>query len=330
MKTKHVLSFALALSIVGSLPQEALANEPARSSVSQGIGFLPLDFYLDRRESLGLDEDQVAGLEQVLAGMREPGERIAEMIQNRQRALEEAVAENPVNREKTEERFEAVIHAENEMKSLQFRSRLEMRSILRPAQYEKVVAMAAKARSQESSSGSGQLQEELNRILHIVKERSGGKVPQDVIERLEQIRKIARERQLKEAEEQIDAILRDLGKGEYQDHSELESELRKMHETLEKADDPLQRERIEQEIQKLRQARAGRTPKARQEGGEGMEKTMRILAEAAERTDNPKVREQLGTAMDKLRGAMESGNEQVAKEILRAVKPLLEAQTPKP
>lgn len=293
MKAKLIPSLAIAIAIASSCPQPACAAEPTPVAVSHGIGFLPLDFYPKHREELGISNDQVREMQKLVGRMREPGEKLESMMRERAKALQEAVGQNPVDVEKAMERFEDVMQAENEMKSLQSRTRMELRTVLHPEQYEKVRAMAVKAQPSHESAAFGGLHDKLRQVREEIGKRSGGKVPHELMEKLEQIEQFARQGHAAEAKEQLDGFLHKLAGAKESGHPEkggIQQQLAKMEEAMKSTSDPEQRERIEQQMRKLRETHeAGKGHEgAKRQGGEEIEKQMHRIAEAAEHSDRPR------------------------------------------
>lgn len=329
MKLKLIPALVAAAIVLGAARHSYVhADEPAKVEVRYGIAFLPLDFYLDRREQLGLSEEQAQEMQKILSGLREPSEKLSRMLQERAEALREAIGQNPPDAEKAMEGFKGVMEVENEMKALGFRARMAMRSVLRPEQYEKVNAMVSQAASGKHGAESGELREKLNQVRREIAERSGGKPPREVLEQLEQIEQAAKDGHTAEAGKRLDALLRGLAGGKESGHGNVKEQMRKLEAAMKDATDPEQREKIEQQMRRLREAHEGEgrpgEDKKQTKGGEEVEQTIRRIAEAAERADNPEVREQLMGAVRKLKEAAESGNHQAAKEILQAIKPLVE------
>ena len=308
--------------------------------------FLPLDFYPKHREALGLSDDQVREMQGIAQGMREPAEKIEAEMRERTKALHEAVQQNPVDREKVMHSFEKVLQAENQMKMLQFRTRIAMRGQLTPEQYSKAAALAKKEGVARGGGSAGELQAKLQQVREELRKRTGGsELPREIVEKLERIEQAAKQGRVDEAREQLDAILRHLreesgsrppaqGKrpeGASQPGGEVEQRMRMLAEKMEKTTDPEQREQLQQQMRKLREnqqrASAG-TDRKRPEGaaqadGAELKKRIHQIAEMAERTDNPEVRERLQGAVRGLREAAESGNREAIEKIMRSIEPVL-------
>ncbi|MEQ1859208.1 MAG: periplasmic heavy metal sensor [Chthoniobacteraceae bacterium] len=294
MKHKLIPSLVLAALSVGALHQRGAAEEPSRAAVAHGIVFLPLDFYPKHREALGLSEEQVREMHGIAEGMRAPAEKIEAEIRERTKALHEAVGQNPVDREKVMHSFERVLQAENEMKMLQFRTRIAMRSQLTPEQYAKVAALVKHGAKKESGArdgaSEGGIHEPLQKVREQLRKRAGGgDLPRDVVEKLEQIEQMAKQGRVDEAREQLEGILRHL----------------------------------RDESSSARPPEGKRPDGAPQAGGEELKKRIHRIAEAAEQTDNAEVRERLQDAVRRLREAAESGNREVVDDIMRSVEPML-------
>lgn len=330
MKLKCVLSLMMGF-VVSSLGHEPVSGqEPGHASVAHGIVLLPLDFYLDNAKGLGLSEEQQSEIQRILEGMREPGEKLAAEVNDRTLALHEAVAQNPVEIDKAVERFKAVIQAEDEMKMLQFQVRMKMRAVLTPEQFEKVKTGVAKAGQKGASSGN--VVNKLQQIREQINQHFKGEVPQELVSKLNQIEKTARQGHPEEAGEQLDAVLKYLTSGKDAGRDGVKQQFRKLEEALKNTSDPAEREQIEQKMRKLRESVEGgkNSEEASNKGREELEKQMQRIAEMAEHTDNLEVREQLQAALGKLREAAASGNKEVVNDILAAVKKLIQEHPPKP
>lgn len=331
MKHKITALLALLTCLTAAHQQASLADEPARVQVNYGIGFLPLDFYIDRREQLGINEDQVQVMKKIIENMRGPGEKLAKEMQERTKALQEAVGQNPVNAEASMERFKAVLEVENQMKAMQFRARMEMRQVLRPEQYEKVRAMAAKAQQSKQGGSSGSLQEKLNQVRQQIAQHTGGKVPREVLEKLERIEQAAKQGHAAEAEKQLNALLQHLKGGKGHGQANVEQQMRQLKEAMKNAKSPEERQKIEQHMRKLHESAqsGGNHPEGKpRAGGMELDKLMHRINEVAEHTDKPEVREQLKAAAANLKEAARSGNKEAAHDIMQAIQPLL--SKPKP
>ena len=325
MKTASRSALAIAFLLFAAIP--AAIAEPAAEAVHHGILFLPLDFYPDHREQLGLDDGQVRRMEEIIHGMREHGEKLDRLIDERTRALHQAVAENPANTELAVRRFKEVLEAENEMKMLQFGTRMKLREVLRPEQYEKVRQLAAKHDQPRAREG-GDLGKALEQVRLSIEKRHKGEPPREVAERLEHIEQAARHGRMQEAREQLGALLRDLEDKEPGRHEDapLQKRMEKLERAIQETNDPEQRERLQNEMRELREARktAAKTEHPAGRVGKDLDQQMRRIAEAAERADNPEVRERLQHALGKLREAAKQDNAEVIEDILRAVDRLLD------
>ena len=308
--------------------QQPNATAEEGTSVAYGIAFLPLDFYPKHREQLGLSDDQVREMAQIVARMREPGERLQAEIQERAKMLQEAIAENPVNTEQAMERFQLVMQAETEMKSLQFRTRMALRKVLRPEQYDQVRELAVKSNMGREAGPSDAMHEKLRLVREKISKYIGGPLPQELVEKLERIEQLAKKGNMAEAEEHLDALLRSLKGDKESGAANIKEQIQKLEAAAKKTSDSAAQEQIEQQIRRLSEMQESghADERARSERGGELERQMRRIAEAAERSDNPEVREKLQGALRKLNEAAEAGNPEVVGDILRAVSPLLEGR----
>ena len=346
MKYKLIPSLVAAALAAGAFPQPTSAAEPASDSVFHGVLFLPLDFYPKHREALGLSDDQMRELQRIAGEMREPAEKIEAAMQERTKALHEAIAQNPVEPGKAMERFQQVLQAENEMKMLQFRTRIAMRSVLKPGQYEKVAALAKQENASREGGPGGELQRKFQQLREAIHQRvGGGEVPRELVEKLEQIEQMAKQGRVDEARAQIEAMLghlredrgpRESAEGKRAGGAEMEQQMRKLHEQMERTSDPEQRERLQQQMHKMQEAqersRGGAEAKrpeagAPRDGENALEKHMQAIAEVAKRTDDPEKRERLEGALKGLHEALKAGNREAVEKILHAIEPVLRDAT---
>ena len=345
MKHPLIPSLVLAAFGVGALHLPVAAAEPARAVVAHGIALLPLDFYLDHRDALDLSKDQVREIQGIVQGMREPGERMEAEMRERTQALHEAIQQNPVDQERVMQSFEKVLQAENQMKMLQFRTRLAMRSQLTAEQYSKAAALAKEGGVARGGRNAGELNASLQQVRDEIRKRSGGDLPREVVEKLERIEQAAKQGRVDEAREQLTGMLRHLREesgvrasaqgqrpgGAERPAGEIEQRMRMIAEKMEKTTDPAQREQLQQQMRKLREngqhARVGagrdRSDSAPQGGGGDLKMRIQQIAEKAEHAKNPEVRERLQGAVRGLREAAESGDREAVEKIMRAIEPVL-------
>ncbi len=345
MTPRFIPSLIFAAAAAGIFPCPILAEEPKRESAGPGPVLVPFDFYPTHRKELGLNEDQAHEMQRLAEGMRDSGQKLEAERRERTRALQEVMAQSPIDSEKALDRFQAVLKAENEMKALQFRSGLAMRKVLSPEQTAKL-ELLAKKQIGEGGDANRAIRERLDQVREQIRRRAGGgEPPREVMEGFKQIEQSARQGRMGEAKEQLEAMLHHLrdepgsqasadGKptGEAQ-RAEREQQMRGIKEKMEHTEDPEQRERLQQQLRKLSavegQARkSSESDSQKVEGpshasGAKVEKLMREIGEAAKRTDNPELREQLQGALKGLREATESGNREAVEKIMRAVEPAL-------
>ena len=287
MKMKLPPILALATLAAAPLWPMASAEEPPRGPSSHDALFLPLDFYPTHREALRLSDDQMRELQRIAEGMRGPAEKLEAEMRDRGRALHEIISRNPVDADAAMERFKAVLQAENEMKALQFRSRIAMRRVLTPEQNEKAQRLAASERPPSGGSGAAEIQEKLQLVRQEIRRRSpGGEPPREALEMIERIEQAVRQGHLQEAGKQLDSILGHLRK-----------------------------ERGESD--------ARRPDGAAQSQPDGLEQRMRHISELAKRTEKPELREQLQGALRRLREAAETGDREAIERTLNAIEPAL-------
>ncbi len=333
MRSHIIPALAIAVLSATALPRPTFAEESPASSGAQAILMLPIEFYPEHRSDLGLSDDQMHEIQRIAEGMREPAQKIQEEMMARNRALQEAVSSSPVEMENAMERFRGVVSAENEMKSLQFRSRLAIRNMLTPEQFSKVQAFAAKAGGSRGGAGPNDIREKLQQLRQeIARRSSGGEPPREMVERLEQIEQAAKQGRVDEARQQLEAMLHHLRREGTQNQggADVEQQMRKLAQELERTSEPQQRERIEQQLRTLRES-AGkpRTPAEAQraegapKSGNELQQRIQRIAEAAERVEDPKRKEQLQGALHSIREAADSGNREALERIVRSAEELL-------
>lgn len=195
---------------------ETPRKEPRRDS---GVGkaiFVPFDFYPRHRDELGLNAGQLSEMQRLADQMRESAQSLEAERRERTKALQDAMAEvSPIDSKKAMELFEAVLRVENELKALQFRNGLAMRNLLTPAQVALLQPIAAKDKAAGLASTSDGLDEKLQQLRGAIRKRAkGGEPAPEVVAKVEQIERAAREGRVNEARTQIDEMLRDLRGGD--------------------------------------------------------------------------------------------------------------------
>ncbi len=352
MKTTLIPVLTAAVLTARILCQPALAEQSPRGPAANAPALVPLEFYMNHREDLGLSEDQIREIQRIGEGMREQATKHRDGMQERAKALQEAMSQSPINAEEATERFQAMLKAEDVMKALQFRGSLAARALLKPEQVAKLQALAMKENASRGGNEGGDLRAKLQQVRQEIAKRSGGgEPPRELVENLERIQQAAKEGHLPEAKQQLEAMLRNLrqdggsrppknaNRPDGASRDDGDGTEKRMRELAEKMKDatPEQREQIEQKMSKLRETqKSAGSPKvsrgdgASAEGNEMLKNKMREIGEAAKHTDDPEVREQLQAAMKRLGEAAKSGNGEAVRDILHSVESLLHGGSAKP
>jgi hypothetical protein len=321
MNTQRILRSVLpilCLTAAAALP--AAAQQPA--SIQHGVLILPPDFYHKHREAIGISEDQLREMQRIAEESSRPAKDMEAEMRKRTEALHEAIARHPANPDEAAQRLRQVLEVENQFKAMQLHAKLAMRNVLNAEQMEKLKHLVAKSREGRGEGATAGLKEKFEQLKQEIKHRAGGgEPPRELVERLEQIERAARDGHVQEAEQQVDAMLRQLrGEGgkhpegarrEGGEHGEIQQQLHKLEEALKNTDDPEKRERIQQQMRKLREAQgAGKHPEgARREVGDrgDIQQQLHKLEEALKNTDDPEKRERIQQQMRKLREAQGAG-----------------------
>lgn len=257
MNTQHVLRFALSvLCLTVAAMSPASAQKPAFAQ--HGVLFLPPDFYHDHREELGLNENQLREMQHIAEESFKPAEGLQAEMRKRTEALHESLAQHPANPDEAAQRLRQVLEIENQLKAIQLRAKVAMRNVLSAEQFEKLKQLVAKSQAGRGEGATAGLKEKFEQLKRELQRRTGGgKPPRELVERLEQIERAARDGRVQEAEQQVDALLRQLAGSKESgppDKGGIQQQLQKMEEALRNTDDPEKRERIQQQIRKLREA----------------------------------------------------------------------------
>lgn len=259
MKTYPLVpTLVLTALAAGSLWQSALAEEPPRRAPAGPPVMIPFEAYAKHGKAIGLSEDQMKELGRVAEGMGDSARKLEGERRQRTEALQEVLAQRPIDLEKAVERFQAVLKAEDEMKALQFRSGLTVQNMLSPDQVEKVRAIAAKVQgSREGGPGGidpGALLGKLDQLRGELRKRSGGELSKENVQTLERIEQAAQQGKLDEARKQMEGLLAQLGGKENERQpspSELKDAADKTKAKIAETSDPERREKLEQQLAKI-------------------------------------------------------------------------------
>lgn len=221
MKSKFVPALLAAIVVCGFNPGplaagEAPRGETGREANTGKAAFVPFDFYPRHRDELGLSEEQLREMQRLSDQMRESAQSLEAQRRERTKAMQEVVLQDsPIDPKKAMEVFDAVLKVENELKALQFRNGITMRNLLTPAQAALLQPIIAREKSAGIVSTSGVLDEKLQQLRSEIRKRAKGGAPtREVVSRVEQIERTAREGRVNEARTQIDEMLRELRSGD--------------------------------------------------------------------------------------------------------------------
>lgn len=317
MKTPRIILLVLPiLCLGGAAVSLAVAEQLAPGN--SGVVLLPPDFYNSHREALGMSEDQLREMQRIAEESFRPAEGLQAEMRKRNEALREVIARHPANPDEAAERFRQVLEVEHQIKAMQLLAKVAMRNILSAEQFEKLKQLVAKYQARKGDNVTAGLKEKFEQLKQEIKRRAGGgEPPRELVGRLEQIERAARDGRVKEAEQQVDVLLRQLrgavgGKESGQiDKGDIQQQLQKMEEALKNTINPEQRERIQQRMRELREAQgSGNGPEgARGQNGEGggIRQQIARMEEALKNTSDPEQRERIQRQMSKLREMQESG-----------------------
>jgi hypothetical protein len=139
--------------------------------------------------------------------MRETTQKLEGERAKRTKALQESMAQTPIDVEQAMERFQGVLNAENELKALQFRSGIAMRNVLSPVQLKKVQVLAAKEGALREGGVSAQFNERLEQLRAEIHKRFPGEPPLEIVAWIEQIKRTAKAGRYGEAKNQLEHLL---------------------------------------------------------------------------------------------------------------------------
>jgi Spy/CpxP family protein refolding chaperone len=268
MKSYPVLpTLILTALAAGSLWQSALAEEPRRSPATPPA-LIPFEVFAKHREALGLSDDQVRELGRITEGMADAAKKLEAERRERTEALQEALAQRPIELEKAMARFQAVLKAENEIKALQFRSGVAAQNLLTPEQAARVQAIASKDRGSRKDEASavdpGAVREKLEQLKGELRKKSGGELSKEAVATLERVEQAAQKGNLDEAKKHVEGLLAQLGnKGDaprkgkegsgsgQPSASELKELASQTKARLAETSDPEKREQLQQQLAKL-------------------------------------------------------------------------------
>ena len=210
MKSLLMQTLVAGAILAASLLPHTFAEEARPDPSVKATIFLPFDFYGRNREALGLNADQARELERLAESIREPAKKLEGERAARTRALMETMTKSPVDLDVAMTRFQAVLEAENEAKSLQFRAGIAMRNTLNSEQLRQLHILAMKDGGARASGAAAMLNERIQQLRAELHKREGGEPGREVMAQLKQIEQTAREGRAGEAKAQLEELLRQL------------------------------------------------------------------------------------------------------------------------
>jgi hypothetical protein len=211
--------------LIAALAFALLRTASAQSPIEAEM--LPPDFLISQREALGLEESQVQAIQAVIQEVGPQFEKHKQVLEERTRAVQEALHQPKQDIDQTMEKVRALVTQENEMKLLQMRTMLTLRSKLTPEQLEKArpmrmhqmqQMMAARAAGGPGGGNPGgeahqRLQHKFEQLHKIIQERAaGGQPPEEIVKRAQEVHQLVQAGKLEEAERMLSEILEQLRK----------------------------------------------------------------------------------------------------------------------
>jgi Spy/CpxP family protein refolding chaperone len=192
-----------------------LACAPAIAEPNPIEGELfPPDFLFSQREALGLSDTQIQDLQAIVQDVQPKFESLKSQLEERGKAFQEALHQPKPDIDQTEEKLRAMLTQENQMKLLQVRLMLTLRSKLTPEQVEK----ARQLRPHSVASGNPnaglaqRLQAKFEKLKAAVEARAvGGQPPEEIVAKAREIQQLVQNGKPQEAEHELDALLATLG-----------------------------------------------------------------------------------------------------------------------
>jgi hypothetical protein len=210
MKVPLFPALLVAVFLAGAPAQRIAAEEVRPDPSAKATIFLPFEFYGRNREELGLNADQVREMERLAESVREPAQKLESERTKRNKALLEVMAQSPIDADAAMARFQAVLEAENESKTLQFRAGIVMRNTLSSDQLLKLKELATKGGGARLTGGPAIIHDRIQQLRAELHKRNAGEPPRAVMAQLKQIEQTAREGRTGEAKTQLEELLKQL------------------------------------------------------------------------------------------------------------------------
>jgi len=201
------------LSLVAAAVLAFLSTSSAQNPVEAEL--FPPDFLMAQREALGLSETQLQDIQATMQDIQPKFESLKGQLEERGKAFQEALRQPQPDLAQTEEKLRALLAQENEMKVLQVRLMLGLRSKLTAEQLDKARQLRQQAAGKDPHDGVAQrLQKKFEQLRAAIEERAfGGAPPEEIVKEVGEIQKLAQSGQPLEAERQIDQLILKLREG---------------------------------------------------------------------------------------------------------------------
>jgi Spy/CpxP family protein refolding chaperone len=180
----------------------------------------PPDFLMAQREALGLNENQLQDIQAIVQDVQPKFETLRGQLEERVKAFQEVLHQPKPDVGQVEEKLRSMLTQENEMKLLQVRLMLDLRSKLATEQVDKARQLL---RQQQLTSAAAndprqglpeRLQKKFEQLKAAVEDRAfGGALPDEIVKEVGEIQKLAQNGQPLEAERRIDQLIVQLREG---------------------------------------------------------------------------------------------------------------------
>ncbi|HSI15084.1 MAG TPA: hypothetical protein VK961_23730 [Chthoniobacter sp.] len=204
---KTILPFVAALIVL-------VATVSAQSPVESEL--FPPDFLIAQRDALSLSDTQLQDIQAIMQDIQPKFEKLKGQLEERAKAFQEALRQPETDITVTEEKLRNLLAQENEMKVLQMRLMLTLRSKLTAEQRAK----ARQLRQQETAGKDPRdglpqrMQKKFEQLHTAIEARAfGGAPPEEIVKQVGEIQKLAQSGQPQEAERQIDLLIVKLREG---------------------------------------------------------------------------------------------------------------------
>lgn len=185
------------------------AQNPAEADL------FPPDFLVAQREALGLSDAQLQDIQTIMQDIQPKFESLKGQLEERAKAFQEALHQPQPDLAQTEAKLRSLLAQENEMKVLQVRLMLSLRSKLTTEQLDKARQLRQQAAGKDPHDGAVQrLQKKFEELRAAIEQRAfGGAPPEEIVKQVGEIQKLAQGGQPLEAERQIDQLIAKLREG---------------------------------------------------------------------------------------------------------------------